>query len=139
MDFQAEFKKRLANIDRGNAPKEEVKQIAQDVVEMAKKQKARPKETYMIRKRSLPVGLNQPVIWGLSEQEANDWIKDYNKTQMINTQGSDTKRVVYFDKVLEDGKEHTVYENDYTKETLLKTDDIVITKGASDETIDWQG
>ena len=108
MDFQAEFKKRLANIDRGNAPKEEVKQIAQDVVEMAKKQKARPKETYMIRKCSLPVGLNQPVIWGLTEAEADQWIKDYNRTQMINTQGSDTKMVVYFDKVLEDGKEHTV-------------------------------
>lgn len=74
---------------------------------------------YNIHKRSLPVGLDKPIIWNLSEAEANKW-KDKLKPKLIDEE----KRIVhYYDKVRQDGHKSGVYDNNLES----------LTKGSSPE------
>lgn len=119
---------------------EEIEQEAKRRAELRKEreERNRPLHTYTVNKRSLPVGINKPVIWGLSQEEAQAWIKDHNKTTVLDVHGTDVQRIIYFDAVKDDGKEHSIYENECTKKTLLKVStkkDVEIQHGYDN----WQG
>ena len=60
---------------------------------------------YNIHKRSLPVGINKPVLFGLSEDDANKWIS-HNHTKILPD-----GVIIYYEKVLADSEKHDVYEN----------------------------
>lgn len=65
---------------------------------------------YKIHKRSLPVGLDQPIAWGLSETDAKSLIAKKLKSKIVKDSGM-TYDVVYYDMVAEDGTRSSVYDN----------------------------
>jgi hypothetical protein len=77
---------------------------------------------YNIHKRSLPVGLDLPIAWGVSEDEATKLIAKCLKSRLIKDE-KETYDVIYYDMVREDGLRSSVYDNppeiikeDYTEE-----------------------
>jgi hypothetical protein len=65
---------------------------------------------YNIHKRSLPVGLDKPVMFGLSEEESEIVLSKFFKTKMIENK-DDTKTLIYYDRVREDGVRSSVFDN----------------------------
>lgn len=61
--------------------------------------------TYNVHKRSLPIGTDIPVLFGLSEDEAKWWTNARHTKIMANG------TIIYYDTVLADDKYHSVYEN----------------------------
>lgn len=62
-----------------------------------------------IHKRSLPVKIDQPIMWGLTEKEAQFILSKILKTKM--TENADEKYITYYDMVREDGIRSSVYDN----------------------------
>lgn len=65
---------------------------------------------YNIHKRSLPEGLDKPVMFGLNEKESEIVLAKFFKTKMIENE-DDTKTVIYYDRVREDGVRSSVFDN----------------------------
>lgn len=63
---------------------------------------------YNIHKRSLPVGLDKPVLWGLPEDEAKYLLTTLFKSR-VTVDGED-RLVIYYDMVREDGVRSSVYD-----------------------------
>jgi len=100
-DIENELKKRLDKIDtdyllKKKAVKHETRQS--NIVWG---------ELYSIHKRSLPVGLDQPIMWNLPKDEAEKLIKNHFKAKLID----EDKRIVhYYDKVKQD-RRYSVCDN----------------------------
>jgi len=90
---------------------------------------------YNIHKRSLPVGLDKPIAFNLTEKEADNWIKDYTHTQLTKVRGGDVKMVIYFDKVKQDEQSHTVYENN---KSFASSEPVTILDNQEND-IKWEG
>jgi uncharacterized protein (UPF0218 family) len=131
MDFSAELARRIKEFEE---PKQEP--------EKKHATKEKQKQTgplYNIHKRSLPVGVDQPVVFSVSEEEANRTIKHSLKPVLKIDNQTDKRTVTYYDKVKQDGKEHDVYENDgeITKEST-DTQEIILTDNQGHD-VNWQG
>jgi len=96
--FISRLKKICAKIDNREVPLViDKKQINLDV-------------RYNIHKRSLPVGLDKPIMWGLREEEAKIVIAKLLKSRrlMNNMEEYDW---IYYDMVREDGQRSSVFYN----------------------------
>jgi hypothetical protein len=69
----------------------------------------RPAVLHNIHKRSLPVGLDRPVMFGLAKEEAQYLLKHYLKTKVITTDERDS--IIYYDVVKDNGELAGVFDN----------------------------
>lgn len=96
-------------------------------------------EVYNIHKRSLPPGLDQPILWNIPLAEAQYWIHNKLKAKLVDSE----KRIVhYYDKVRQDGHKAGIFDNDYDANTLLKEephDKLEVFKTPEANEPDWKG
>lgn len=100
-----------------------------EIIERYEKRKSKPKLNHHranelnkiatgplwdIHKRSLPVGLDQPIMLNLSHAEATKWIQKL-KPKLVD---EENRIVHYYDKVRQDGYKTGVFDNDL--KSLLK-------------------
>jgi hypothetical protein len=64
---------------------------------------------YNIHKRSLPTGIDTPVLFGLPAHEAKQLLSTRFKTKLVE-QEDDSKVLIYYDMVREDGVRSSVYD-----------------------------
>jgi len=100
MDFQ----KQLKNIFDKHDPSKLV--VSKDIQPV----KEPPKRDWTIHKRSLPVGLDDPIVFNLTEQEAENWLARM-KPKIVVDDGKHQRVVYYYAKVRDDGYLAGVYDN----------------------------
>ena len=90
-------------------------------------------ELYSIYKRSLPAGLNTPVLINLTEDEAKRYISTLFVPKLIDKEN----RVVHYYDIVKQDREHSIYENDgpLVKESVK---DPVIILNNQDQEIKWE-
>lgn len=132
MDFLEEFNKKIKEID--NVPdKPKINHSEQKRQEDLTKVHG---ELYTIRKRSLPVGLDVPVMWNLPKKDAEMWITKRLKPKLID---EEKKIVHYYDKVKQSGYKAGVYDNDLPSLTKEDNHEIEIIKGQKAYEPEWKG
>ena len=87
------------------SPKKGIEKEIQVVIENLSK------HNWRIHKRSLPVGLDQPIMFNLSEDEANKYIKRLKPKLVEYNEETGQRTVHYYDKVRNDGYLSGVYDN----------------------------
>lgn len=66
----------------------------------------KPLRLFKINKRSLPVGLDQTVAYGLTRNEAELLTKSFYKTKKIPE-----NVIIYYDIIPDDGRVYSVFDN----------------------------
>jgi len=105
MDFQKQLHKLFIKHDE---PKQARKQIE---IEIKKVIEEVAKPTWMIRKRSLPVGVNYPILYHLTEEEANRWLQKLKPKLIVYNEDTNERVVYYYDKVRSDENQNDLYSN----------------------------
>ena len=83
------------------------------VVKEHKRQPVQEVTLYNVHKRSLPVGIDNIVLFSVSKKEAHWWIENKLRTRAYQDDTSDSKTVIYYD-IIPVGakpKERSVYYN----------------------------
>jgi len=102
-DFSAELRAVIKNID--------------NKVPVAPKQ-----PRFNVHKRSLPVGLDKIVVFGVLKGEATSWIENRLKSKCYENDPDSSKTLIYYDVIPIDAtpKERSIYHN---PEIFLKSED----------------
>ena len=106
-DFLAEFR---AAIDRAEAERPVVIQappLPRPAVTVPNVRR------FNIHKRSLPPGIDKPVVLSITRAEADRWVGQRLKARSYTDDARDSKTLVYYDIVPEDAapRERSIYHN----------------------------
>ncbi len=95
-NFQQELKERIKKVNQDFASDVQLKHV----------------HLYNVHKRSLPVGIDKPIIFGVTKPEGEALIKDFLKTEFLEQNGDTT--IFYYDLVLTSAtlEERSVYYNE---------------------------
>lgn len=68
---------------------------------------------YNIHKRSLPVGIDRVVVFGITKEDAEWWVDKKLKTRCYENSVDDSKTIIYYDVIPVDAtpKEKNIYFN----------------------------
>lgn len=69
-----------------------------------------PKVLYNIHKRSLPIGVDKPILFNLTESEAKHYLERL-KPKLIQYNSDGLRIVHYYEKVRTDGPKPSIYAN----------------------------
>lgn len=85
-----------------------------------------PVKRFNIHKRSLPVGIDKVVVFGVTKEEAEWWVENKLKTKCYQNEPDDSKTLIYFDVIPEGAtpREKSIYFNTHpvTTETVIEFD-----------------
>lgn len=101
-DFLKELKARISKIDHPLPPTVRPEAPSD-----------RPVKLYNIHKRSLPVGIDKPVVFSVTKSEAEWWTEYVLKPRSYENGPDDSKTIIYYD-VLPIGatpRERSIYYN----------------------------
>jgi hypothetical protein len=70
----------------------------------------KPRVMYNIHKRSLPVGIDQPIMFGLTKEDA-DWMLAKRLHTKICEDLEGISKIVYYDIVKDNGELSGIYDN----------------------------
>lgn len=89
------------------------KPLQPSVSKHVKLQSKQPIKLYTIHKRSLPVGLDKIVVFGITKTEAEWLVGSVLKSRCYENGPDDSKTLIYFDILPLNAtpKEHSVYHN----------------------------
>lgn len=106
-DFIAEFKQRVRRVDR----LEDIPAVP--IKPREPESDGPPVKRFNIHKRSLPVGIDKIVVFGVTRAEAEWWIEFKLKAKVYQDEPEDSKTVIYYDLVPVDAtpKERNIYFN----------------------------
>lgn len=85
------------------------KQVCAAINEVVPQNEPKYVNTYNIHERSLPVGVDKPVMWGLTKEESQKLLRGYLKTKVVLEDEKMT--VVYYDVVKDNGELSGVFDN----------------------------
>jgi hypothetical protein len=86
-NFIEEFKLRIHKVDNPEPPKPRYEEPSADL----------PIKRFNIHKRSLPIGIDNIVVVGVTKNEAEWWVEKILKTKCYQNDPDSTKTIVYFD------------------------------------------
>lgn len=114
MNFIEQFKQRCAQIDLGLDLSPQKPRYDLDAL-LPKKEPSKLKlRRYNIHKRSLPIGIDDVVFYGVSKIEAEWLVTSFLKAKMYQDDARDSKTLMYYDilPVEATPKEHSIYFNE---------------------------
>ena len=91
---------------------ERFKEVCEEIkrtIPLQGKELARDEVLYNIHKRSLPIGLDKPVMFGLTKEETHHLLKGYLKTKLTVVDEKDM--VIYCDIIKDNGELAGVFDN----------------------------
>lgn len=70
-------------------------------------------QRFNIHKRSLPVGIDKVVVFGVTRHEAERWIEGRLKTRLYHHDDKNSKTLIYYDVIPVDAqpRERSIYYN----------------------------
>jgi hypothetical protein len=97
-DFLKELKDKIKAIDERTKQKTVIKM--------------QPKK-YNVHKRSLPIGIDQIVVYSVTKDEANWWTEKLLKTRCYQQEPEESKTIIYYDIIPIDAtpRERSIFNN----------------------------
>lgn len=73
----------------------------------------KPVKLFNIHKRSLPVGLDKVIVFGITKEDAEWWVERKLKTKCYQNDEDDSKTLIYYDVIPVDAtpKERNIFFN----------------------------